>query len=101
MLDPANDLIFSAISVWEIAIKQGQGRADFDLDPTLLRHALLENGYAELGFNSDHALAVRHLPTTHKDPFDRALVAQARTEHMPLLTADTVMADYGQPVRLI
>ncbi|MFT8690964.1 type II toxin-antitoxin system VapC family toxin, partial [Acetobacter orientalis] len=77
MEDPGNDLVFSAASLWEITIKTGLGRADFQVDPHLLRRGLIENGYEELPITSQHALAVRHLPDVHRDPFDRILVAQA------------------------
>lgn len=78
--DPANELHFSAASIWEVAIKAGLGRPDFKADPNLLRRGLLDNGYHELAINSAHAAAVSRLPAIHKDPFDRMLVAQATVE---------------------
>ena len=56
LADAANDLLFSAASMWEIAIKRSLGRADFRVDPRLLRRGLLDNGYAELPVTSAHAL---------------------------------------------
>ena len=86
--DAGNELFFSAASLWEISIKHGLGRADFQADPRVLRRALLDNGYSELPIISEHAVAIEGLPPIHKDPFDRMLVAQATVEGITLLTAD-------------
>lgn len=99
--DPGNDLVFSAASLWEIAIKQGLGRDDFQVDARLLRRGLVDNGYTELPVTGSHALAVADLPAIHRDPFDRLLVAQATLEGMALLTADPVVARYPGPVRRV
>jgi PIN domain nuclease of toxin-antitoxin system len=99
--DPNNELLFSAASIWEIAIKRGLGRDDFQADPRLLRRGLLDNGYTELPIRSDHVVAIASLPPIHKDPFDRLLVAQATVEGITLLTADSVLAQYPGPVRLV
>ena len=101
MSDPHNELVFSAASIWEITIKQGLGRDDFKVNPRLLRRGLLENGYQELAITSVHALAVGQLPPIHKDPFDRLLVAQAQSESIVLLTADSLVAQYGDMVKLV
>jgi PIN domain nuclease of toxin-antitoxin system len=101
MEDPENILLFSAASLWEVAIKHGLGRSDFRVDPRLLRRGLIDNGYGELAITSEHAVAVEGLPTIHKDPFDRILVAQATIEGIILLTADPVVAQYPGPVRLV
>jgi PIN domain nuclease of toxin-antitoxin system len=74
--DPANEVQFSAASMWEIAIKAGLGRADFRVDPNQLRRALLNNGYRELAITGEHAVALTSLPMIHRDPFDRLLLAQ-------------------------
>jgi PIN domain nuclease of toxin-antitoxin system len=97
--DPANELVFSAASLWEIAIKRRLGRDDFRVDPRLLRRGLLDNNYAELPVTSEHAIALDSLPPLHKDPFDRILVAQAMVEGIALLTADPVVVQYGGPVQ--
>lgn len=96
-----NRLYFSAVSIWEITIKRGLGRADFRVDPALLRRGLVENGYGELPLTSTHAIAVAHLPAIHKDPFDRMLVAQAGSEGLLLLTSDALVARYPGPIQLI
>ena len=97
--DPRNDLIFSAVSLWEIAIKQTIGRSDFQVDVRLLRRGLLDNGYSELALTSAHAVGLGSLPTLHKDPFDRMLLAQALAEGITLVTADATLAKYPVAVR--
>jgi PIN domain nuclease of toxin-antitoxin system len=99
--DPAHTLMFSAASLWEITIKAGLGREDFQVDPRRMRRGLLDNGYQELAITSAHAVAVEGLPPLHKDPFDRLLVAQAELEGVLLLTADEQVAQYPAPVRKV
>ena len=96
-----NELLFSAASLWEIAIKRSLGREDFRVEPRLLRRGLLDNGYAELPVTSQHAVSIDGLPPLHKDPFDRLLLAQAATEGITLLTADAQVAQYPGPVRKV
>jgi PIN domain nuclease of toxin-antitoxin system len=96
-----NELIFSAVSLWEIAIKTARGREDFRVDAGLLRRDLFDNGYAELAMTGAHAAALTSLPPFHKDPFDRMLVAQAMIEGMTLVTSDPAVAKYRGPIRLV
>ncbi|MBC7415362.1 MAG: type II toxin-antitoxin system VapC family toxin [Herminiimonas sp.] len=99
--DPGNLLVFSAASLWEITIKNSLGRADFQVNARVLRRGLLDNGYEELSITSAHAVAVDSLPSLHKDPFDRLLVAQATVEGIVLLSADALVAQYPGPVQLV
>jgi PIN domain nuclease of toxin-antitoxin system len=99
--DPRNEPIFSSASLWEIAIKSGLGRDDFQVDARLLRRGLLDNGYSELPITSEHAVAIDGLPPIHKDPFDRLLVAQSMVEGITLLTVDPLVARYPAPVRKV
>lgn len=100
--DETNALYFSPASVWEVAIKNALGRADFRVDPHLFRRALLDNGYIELLINSEHTAGVANLPDHHKDPFDRLLIAQATVEGITLLTNDVQVAAYRMsPIRLV
>ena len=96
-----NELLFSAASLWEIAIKKSLGRDDFRVEPRLLRRGLLDNGYAELPVTSQHAVSIDSLPPLHKDPFDRLLLAQATSEGITLLTGDAQLARYPGPVRKV
>jgi PIN domain nuclease of toxin-antitoxin system len=99
--DRQNELLFSAASLWEITIKAALGRADFRVEPRVLRRALLDNGYVELPITSEHAVSVDTLPPLHKDPFDRMLLAQTLVEGITLLTADAQLARYRGPVRKV
>ena len=99
--DDRNQLMFSAASLWEIAIKSSLGREDFRADARLLRRGLLDNGYDELAVGGDHAVAITNLPPIHKDPFNRMLVAQSVVEGILLLTADPVIAQYPGPLRKV
>jgi PIN domain nuclease of toxin-antitoxin system len=96
--DEKNQLFFSAASLWEITIKNGLGREDFKVNARVLRRGLLDNGYQELPIYSEHAVSVDNLPTIHKDPFDRILIAQATVEGITLITADSSIAQYPAPI---
>ena len=98
---PENELLFSAASLWEVVVKRGLGREDFQADPRLLRRGLVDNGYSELPIVSDHIVAIESLPPIHKDPFDRILVAQATVEGITLLTTDSLVAQYPGPIRTV
>ena len=98
--DAGNEIVFSAGSIWEVAIKNGLGRPDFQVDPGLLRQGFLTAGYVELAITGLHVAATRGLPPIHKDPFDRLLVAQATAEGIALITSDPVVGRYPGPIRL-
>lgn len=97
----ANELLFSAASLWEVVIKRSLGRDDFKVDARVLRRGLLDNGYSELQVGSDHVVATDGLPPIHKDPFDRVLIAQATVEGITLLTADLLVAKYPGPIQKV
>ena len=99
--DAENELLFSAASIWEITIKSSLGREDFRVDARLLRRGLLDNGYTELPITGEPAINVDHLPSTHKDPFDRILVAQATVEGITLLTNDRRLLNCPGPIRKV
>ncbi|MET3217587.1 UNVERIFIED_ORG: PIN domain nuclease of toxin-antitoxin system [Burkholderia territorii] len=96
--DPAHTLLFSVASLWEIVIQHGLDRADFQVEPHVLRRNLLDAGYVELPITSAHVLAVEQLPPVHRDPFDRLLIAQAISEGVTLLTHDHTVARYPGPI---
>ena len=98
---PENELLFSAASLWEVAIKNRLGRRDFKADVRLLRRGLLDNGYSELPIASDHVVAIESLPPLHHDPFDQILVAQATVEGITLLTSDSVIGEYPGPIQRV
>ena len=98
LTDPANELVVSAASLWEIMIKNGLGRPDFRVDVPLLRRACADAGYLSLPITDSHAVAVGTLPDLHRDPFDRILIAQAIVESLRLVTADERVAAYPGPI---
>jgi PIN domain nuclease of toxin-antitoxin system len=89
-----NTLLFSTASIWEIVIKNGLGRSDFQIDVNALHNGLLNSGYVEVAISSRHTIITGTLPLIHKDPFDRILVAQAQYEKATLLTSDNILAKY-------
>jgi PIN domain nuclease of toxin-antitoxin system len=93
--DEANELLFSAASVWEISIKVGLGKLQL-LEPvsTYVPSRMQSSGVSALAVNHVHAAAVSDLPRHHGDPFDRLLVAQALTEGVPILSSDTQLDAY-------
>ena len=98
ILVPANDIYFSAATVWEIAIKYRLGRGDMPVSGAEAAKLCAEAGYIELSMTSGHAAFTETLPLHHADPFDRMLVAQAQSEPMVLLTHDRTLTQYGANV---
>jgi PIN domain nuclease of toxin-antitoxin system len=99
--DESNQLLFSAASIWEVAIKAGLKRQDFKVSASRLRRGLFENGYDELAVTGRHAAAIANLPAIHKDPFDQILVAQAQVEDLTLFTNDQTVARYPGNIELL
>ncbi len=99
--DPQNELWFSALSIWEIALKSGLRPGAVLADARVIRRALLDNGYSELPITSEHAVNMDQLPMIHKDPFDRILISQARVEGATLLTHDRRIAEYPGSIRRV
>lgn len=98
--DGTNEILFSAASGWEIAIKTRLGRLQLPDDPKIFIPEQLElNAIEVLPVQIGHALHVYQLPSHHRDPFDHLLIAQARLEKLPILTADPQISRY--PVEII
>jgi len=97
--DGNNELLFSAASGWEIAIKAGLGRLDIPepLD-RFVSEQLSRNHIGVLPVQLSHALHVFTLPQAHRDPFDRLLVAQAQVEGLSILSSDKRLSDYDVDV---
>jgi PIN domain nuclease of toxin-antitoxin system len=89
-LDDARACYVSAVSLWEIVILMALDR--IARDPRLLA---VPDGFDLLPVLPDHCKALVALPRMHRDPFDRMLIAQARAEHLALLTRDTAIIAYG------
>ena len=97
--DGENDAYVSAVSAWEIAIKQSLGKLVLDRPAEhWLPEVLRKSGFEALEVTVASALRVRALPYHHRDPFDRLLVAQALEENLTLVTHDSKLADYGVPL---
>jgi PIN domain nuclease of toxin-antitoxin system len=96
-----NEILFSAASIWELAIKLQSGRLVLPVELEEIMEAAKTMGFAELPVSAAHAASVRHLPLYHRDPFDRLLVAQAIYEPVHLLTADRVLEQYSNLVEVI
>lgn len=93
--DPANELLMSVASGWEIAIKAGLGRIELPEPPsTFIPDQIRRNDMAVLDITMHHALEVYSLPPHHGDPFDRILIAQGLTERIPIVTRDPVFSNY-------
>jgi len=92
---PDIQLYFSAVSIWELAIKQALEKLRV---PGRLLDTLIAENFLELSISSAHALAAGGLPTHHRDPFDRMLVAQAQSEGLTLVTQDARIRLYDVPV---
>ena len=95
------EVLFSAASIWEIAIKAGLGRSGFTFDPPEIARAALDTGFTELAVRSNAAALAGRLPLLHRDPFDRVLVAQAIVEPATLYTPDQQLVPYSNLVRRI
>ena len=94
--DPGNTKFVSPASYWELAIKISLGkyvlRENYD---DFIQHAIFDNGFLILPVEPKHTAGLISLPYHHKDPFDRLLVAQARVEGLPLVSADSIVDQYG------
>jgi PIN domain nuclease of toxin-antitoxin system len=91
--EPDNMILVSAASLWEIAVKQAIGKIEADIAE--IEKAIAAQGMVRLGIDADHLIELVSLPPLHRDPFDRILIAQARAEDVPLLTADAHIAGYS------
>ena len=97
--DPENDVLVSAVSAWEIAIKQSLGKLELDRAAEhWLPEVLRKSGFEAIEVSLASALRVRALPWHHRDPFDRLLIAQAFEENLTLVTHDVQLAVYGVPM---
>jgi PIN domain nuclease of toxin-antitoxin system len=89
--DPESIVHVSSVSIWEISIKESLGRIEVRAD---LEREAEENGFLELSIRWRHARTAGALPRHHEDPFDRMLIAQARTENLTLVSYDPAFRDY-------
>ena len=99
LADPASELLLSAASSWEIAIKFRLGKLPLPSPPSAyVPDRMRRSGTTPLGIEHAHTLRVAELPDHHNDPFDRLLVAQAQIIHVPIVTADARITAYDVEV---
>lgn len=91
--NPNNDVHVSSVSVWEAAIKRALGRLEVELDD--LEEAVIRSGFRPLAIGFRHAVTAGRLPSVHRDPFDRMLIAQASVEELRVVSHDRVFERYG------
>jgi PIN domain nuclease of toxin-antitoxin system len=99
--NPGNEVLFSSASIWEIAIKAGLKRADFQAEPEKVAEAARATGFSELPITAAVAATVADLPPHHRDPFDRLLIAQAIALPARFYTVDLALPLYSELVTLI
>lgn len=94
-IEQATNLFFSVVSFAEIGVKAAIGKLSV---PSDLRGHVTRSGVQVLRLDAAHGLAVAKLPMHHRDPFDRLLVAQARSEQLSIVTADRRIVAYDVTV---
>lgn len=91
-----NACFLSVASAWEMAIKVSTGKLALSQPvERFVPEQLAANGFQLMGIDFRHVARVETLPFRHRDPFDRLLVAQAMSEKMPIVSADTILSEYG------
>ncbi|HEX4148304.1 MAG TPA: type II toxin-antitoxin system VapC family toxin, partial [Pirellulales bacterium] len=94
--DPGNEILLSAASIWEMAIKVALRKLSLSQPySTWLAQAISDLGIGVLPITVEYAAAQIDLPLHHRDPFDRMLIAQARVENVPLISGDPVFEQYS------
>lgn len=99
--DAETEVLFSAASIWEIAIKSQIGRVSFTARPLEIAEAAKASGFSELPVRAAAAALVAQLPMHHRDPFDRLLIAQAMAEPARFCTSDRALAPYANLVSFL
>jgi len=93
-IEGASELTFSVVSFAEIGVKVAIGKL---VVPDDIHEHIIRTGVRILDLTPSHGLGVAQLPMHHRDPFDRLLISQARSEGLTMLTADTRIANYDVP----
>ena len=94
--DPGNQILVSAVSLWEVAIKVRIGKLQADISE--IEVEIERESFRRISIASEHLRALMSLPQHHRDPFDHLLIAQAISEEATLLTSDRQMTQYALPV---
>jgi len=94
--DSGNECFLSIASCWEMAIKSSLGKLRLTKPvERFVNDLITENGFRLLAIELRHATKVEALPFHHRDPFDRILLAQAITEKLTIVSADSMFSSYG------
>jgi PIN domain nuclease of toxin-antitoxin system len=101
IISDQNEIIVSAASIWEIAIKHSLGRGNMPISGVEALGYFQEAGYRLLSVTAEHAAYVEKLPPIHADPFDRILISQAKCEPMIFITHDALLFEYGELITVI
>ena len=94
--DPANELLLSAATIWEVAIKVGLGKLSLSMPyRQWMNQAMIDLGTTPLPITVEYADVQARLPFHHRDPFDRMLIAQAQVDALPVISGDATFDQYG------
>jgi PIN domain nuclease of toxin-antitoxin system len=99
LIAEADEVVVSAASIWEAAIKAGIGKLDVSAENLVA--GISASGFTELPVRASHGARVQSLPHHHRDPFDRLLIAQAISEPLQLITADALLRQYSELVTVV
>jgi len=96
LVDPSNQLLISAATIWEISIKVGLKKLVLSLPyKEWINQAIADLGLSVLPISVDYANLQMELPMHHRDPFDRLIIAQAMLETLSIVSSDEMIARYG------
>ena len=103
--NPGNEILFSAVNIWEIAVKRSLERDGFDFMPAYIERLALETGFQGgfqgLPVRAAHCHSMARMPWHHRDPFDRLLIAQSQALPARLLTTDRLLTCYSDRVTIV
>lgn len=99
LIQQAEEVYVSSVSIWEATIKAQLGKLDVDIDELVA--AIHQSGFLELPLSAEHAANLMQLPEIHRDPFDRILIAQAVMEPLKFLTSDKILQKYSDLVTIV
>lgn len=99
LIKEAEEIYISSASIWEIAIKVHLGKLDATINT--LVDSIESEGFIELPITAKHAAFVSQLPSYHRDPFDRILIAQAMSEPLRFLTVDEKLKPYSELIEMV
>ncbi len=100
-ISESDNVFISVASLWEIAIKTSLGKLEIGVEADELNQIIIDSGFEILTINADHIAPLHSLPSHHRDPFDRLLIAQSIVEPLRLITHDQQLSLYGSSIVLV